>query len=102
MTPEELVSPYETPGTRRVYGTNEGANKGWRTDADVVNNAPPLEKAFTTPSDRWVWTHNLGFHPHVEVYNDSGVRVQIYVEKVSNNELAVEFTYNATGTIRIR
>lgn len=102
MTPEELVTPFTTPGPNYVWGTDAGSNKDWRSDASIVNGAAPLEMEFPVPAATWTWVHNLGFRPIVQVYNTARELMLAYVDNSNANQISVTHLYNETGWIVIR
>lgn len=102
MTPRELVDVHNTPGGKRVFGTDSQGFKDWRTDEDVVQTTEPREQEFSVPASTWDWNHGLGFRPLVEVHNTSREVVLAHITHIDENNVRVNFTYSATGYIIIR
>lgn len=50
-----------------------------------------------TPAANWTITHNLGFHPDIQVFDSAGDQVEGDVTHVSINEITVHFSAAFSG-----
>lgn len=101
-TPSELIDPSVSPGPKQLYGVDEGSNKRFRTDEEVVQKTAPLEKAFLVAAQTWTYTHGLGFRPLFDVTNAAREKMLAYGYHVDENTIEVQHLYNETGYITIR
>lgn len=67
----------------------------------VRNNLKSVQFDQLDPRSNWTITHNLGYYPAVELFNDSWNEIDGYVVHVSKNSLRVEFTLPITGHARL-
>ena len=54
----------------------------------------------SNPATPWVFTHNLGYIPLVQVFDDGGEQVDVYMI-VTSNTVTIMPGAAATGTVRV-
>jgi anionic cell wall polymer biosynthesis LytR-Cps2A-Psr (LCP) family protein len=98
----DLVRPDWSPGTDLLWGTDDGGNRKWRSDAEVVAHVAPNTKQILVASDTWTWVHGLGFKPIIDVYDDTFSQIIAAVDHTDNNTVVVSHASSLTGWIFAR
>lgn len=79
----------ETPsGTATVAGPGTGGSSG-----------QTREQAFLTPQAQWIFNHNLGYYPSIEILSLARQEVSAQVDHISANQVRVSFNNPFAGYI---
>ena len=69
---------------------------------DIIGGVPPIKEVyFTSPSEEWLWIHELNLKPQVDVIV-SGKKVYADIVYLDNDSLKVIHSKPQTGSIIIR